>query len=148
MSNPYAPPDDRPRGDEAPVDRGPAPERQTGTPSGAPDGRAGDGQSPAPWPMGNPGASAGSPVPQAPPPVNPAVLGGPLPANDGRADHLRARLATRPDGTLVVTPYDRQDSSMLRLLTEADALVLRDPHAPALPAGASVSAIRLDTLGI
>jgi len=30
----------------------------------------------------------------------------------------------------------------------ADALVLRAPHAPALAAGAEVTVIRLDTLGI
>jgi molybdopterin molybdotransferase len=87
-------------------------------------------------------------LPGLPPPVTTAVLDTPLGANDGRADHLRARLTTRADGTLVVTPYQRQDSAMLRLLSEADALVLRDPHAPALPAGALVTIIRLDTLGL
>jgi molybdopterin molybdotransferase len=37
---------------------------------------------------------------------------------------------------------------MLRRLALADALVLRAPFAPALPVGAEVSVIRLDTLGI
>ena len=37
---------------------------------------------------------------------------------------------------------------MLRLLAQADALILRPPHAPALPAGAAVPIIRLDTLGL
>jgi len=87
-------------------------------------------------------------LPGLPPSVATAVLDTPLRANDGRADHLRARLTTRADGTLVVTPYERQDSAMLRLLSEADALVLRDPYAPALPAGALVTMIRLDTIGL
>ena len=37
---------------------------------------------------------------------------------------------------------------MLKRLAHADALILRAPHAPALPAGASIAMIRLDTLGI
>ncbi len=37
---------------------------------------------------------------------------------------------------------------MLRRLAQADALILRAPHAPALPEGATVEVIRLDSLGI
>ena len=83
----------------------------------------------------------------APPSVT-ARLGAPLPANDRRADHLRATLTTADDGSLVATAFARQDSSMLRTLAQADALILRPPHAPALDAGASVAVIRLDTLGL
>ena len=74
-----------------------------------------------------------------------ATLGADLPANDLRADHLRASLDTR-DGLLVATPFARQDSSMLRLLAQAQALILRPPHAPAAAAGSMVEIIRLDTL--
>jgi len=49
---------------------------------------------------------------------------------------------------LVATPFPVQDSAMLRRLALADALILRAPHAPALPAGAEVPIIRLDSLGI
>ncbi len=87
-------------------------------------------------------------LPGAAPPVSMARLGEPLKANDHRADHLRARLSTAPDGTLVATAFGRQDSAMLRLLAESDALILRPPHAPALVAGAEVPIIRLDSLGI
>ncbi len=87
-------------------------------------------------------------LPGDPPPVTQAVLGAALRENDHRADHLRARVATRADGGLVATAFDRQDSGMLRLLVESDALILRPPHAPALAAGAAVPIIRLDTLGI
>jgi molybdopterin molybdotransferase len=82
------------------------------------------------------------------PPTIAAKLGAPLAANDRRADHLRATLSTNPDGSLVATAFARQDSSMLRTLAQADALILRAPHAPALEAGASVPVIRLDTLGL
>jgi molybdopterin molybdotransferase len=65
----------------------------------------------------------------------PAVLGGPLPANDMRQDYLRARLSVDADGRTVATPFARQDSSMLRLLADAQALVVRPPHAPPAAAG-------------
>jgi molybdopterin molybdotransferase len=87
-------------------------------------------------------------LPGEPAPVVQAALGAPLAANDARADHLRATLALGEDGTLAVTAFPRQDSAMLRLLTRADALILRPPHALALPAGAMVPVIRLDTLGL
>jgi molybdopterin molybdotransferase len=81
-------------------------------------------------------------------PTETAILGAPVRANDHRADHLRATLHTGETGEAVVTPYERQDSAMLRLLAEAGALILRPPHDPALPAGASVRIIRLDRLGL
>ena len=77
-----------------------------------------------------------------------ARLGAGVAANDQRADHLRATIACDSGGLPVVTAYPRQDSSMLRVLNEADALILRAPHAPALSAGAEVSIIRLDFLGV
>ena len=81
------------------------------------------------------------------PAVSLARLGEALPANDARADHLRATLAVGNGGVLVATPMARQDSSMLRALHEADALVMREPHATAVVAGEEVSIIRLDTFG-
>ena len=87
-------------------------------------------------------------LPGDPPPSVMALLGVALPANDRRADHLRATLTRDSVGRLVATPFPIQDSSMLRRLALADALVLRAPNAPALPEGAEVSVIRLDSLGI
>jgi molybdopterin molybdotransferase len=87
-------------------------------------------------------------LPAAPPPVTAAILGAPLKANDHRADHLRATIAAGPGGQLVVSAFEVQDSAMLRRLAHADALILRAPHAPALPAGAPVEVIRLDSLGL
>ncbi len=87
-------------------------------------------------------------LPAAAPRTERAVLGAAIVENDSRADHLRATLAIAPGGLLVATPFPRQDSGMLSLLARADALVLRAPHAPALPVGAEVEVIRLDTLGL
>ncbi|EAV44067.1 MoeA-like, domain I and II [Stappia aggregata IAM 12614] len=67
-----------------------------------------------------------------------ATLAGPLPENDRRQDYVRATLSTAEDGQLLVTPFSRQDSSMLNLLAKSGALVVRPPHAPALEAGAEV----------
>jgi molybdopterin molybdotransferase len=87
-------------------------------------------------------------LPAAPPPVSTAILGAALKQNDHRADHLRATVSTDSAGRIVVTPFLVQDSAMLRRLANADALVLRAPHAPALPEGAEVGIIRLDSLGL
>jgi molybdopterin molybdotransferase len=95
-----------------------------------------------------PALDALSGLPAAAPPTSAARLGVALPANDHRADHLRATLALDPDGTPTATAFTRQDSAMLRLLAGADALILRAPHAPATPAGSSVDIIRLDLLGL
>ena len=87
-------------------------------------------------------------LPAGPPPTVSAILGSAVKENDRRADHLRATVSTDDLGRVVVSPFPVQDSAMLRRLALADALVLRAPFAPALPAGAEVSVIRLDTLGI
>ena len=73
----------------------------------------------------------------------PAVLGAPLPANDKRQDYLRATLARRDDGVLVATPNRLQDSSMLRVLAEAECLLIRGPFASADEAGAPCRVLRL-----
>jgi len=71
-----------------------------------------------------------------------AVLGTDLPANDERADYLRATLA-EGDGRPVATPFPVQDSSMLAPLARADCLVVRAPFAPAAAAGSPCTVIRL-----
>jgi len=67
-----------------------------------------------------------------------ARLGVALPKNDRRQDYLRSRLARAADGTLEVFPFEVQDSSMMRLLSAADCLVVRPPHAAPIGAGATV----------
>jgi molybdopterin molybdotransferase len=63
-----------------------------------------------------------------------ARLGADLAENDKRQDYLRATLRHAPDG-LIATPFAKQDSSMLRALSAAEALIIRKPHAPAAKAG-------------
>jgi molybdopterin molybdotransferase len=70
-----------------------------------------------------------------------------LPANDHRADHLRAQLARGPDGVPEAKPFAVQDSGMLARLAWADALVLRPPQAPPLRAGEFAPAILLGADG-
>jgi len=72
-----------------------------------------------------------------------ARLAGSLPANDGRQDYLRAACEWR-DGDLCARPFPVQDSSMLKRFAEADALIVRRPHAPPLADGAMVEIIPLD----
>src|SRR5665213_2319497 len=63
-----------------------------------------------------------------------ALLGHDLPANDERADYLRATLTEGADGP-VATPVPVQDSSLMAPLARADCLVIRAPHVPAAKAG-------------
>ena len=71
-----------------------------------------------------------------------------LPENDRREDYLRASLEATGADLPVATPFAAQDSSMLKTLARADALVLRAPHAPALTAGETVEIIDLAALGV
>src|SRR5579862_4526783 len=67
-----------------------------------------------------------------------ARLGRDLRQNDRRQDYLRSRLSRAADGALEATPFEVQDSSMMRPLASSDCLVIRPPHAPAMEAGAMV----------
>lgn len=67
--------------------------------------------------------------------TRPATLGADLPENDQRQDYLRATLRGVEDGRPVVTAFTRQDSSMLGVLAQAHALIVRPPHAPPAKAG-------------
>jgi molybdopterin molybdotransferase len=72
-----------------------------------------------------------------------ALLGSDVGANDVREDYLRARLHKRDDGTLIATPVNHQDSSLLAYLSAAQALVVRAPFAPAAVAGDQCEILRL-----
>ena len=96
------------------------------------------------WPaLGRLSGLAGDPLPSVAMP-----LGGDAAANDHREDYLRASIAPGPDGVDCATPFPRQDSSMLHVLAQARALVIRPPHAPAAHAGTYVQVLRLDGLGL
>ncbi|MCE2574529.1 gephyrin-like molybdotransferase Glp [Komagataeibacter sp. FNDCR2] len=75
-----------------------------------------------------------------------AVLGRDLPENDRRMDYMRASLSHDARGRLVANPFPVQDSAMLHVLAQSQALVVRAPHAPPARAGESCDIIRLDQL--
>jgi molybdopterin molybdotransferase len=66
----------------------------------------------------------------------------PLPANGPREHWMRARLRTGPEGESVEAFTD-QDSSLVRIFSEADALLRRLPGAPALAGGERVEVLPL-----
>jgi molybdopterin molybdotransferase len=72
-----------------------------------------------------------------------ALLGRDVAANDQREDYLRARLEGHADGTLIATPVNHQDSSLLGNLAAARALVIRPPFAPAASKGTACDILRL-----
>jgi molybdopterin molybdotransferase len=73
----------------------------------------------------------------------PAILGKALRGNDSRQDYLRATLRLSETGLPVATPFEIQDSSLLRLLAQAQCLVIREPHAEPASAGDLCRIIRL-----
>jgi molybdopterin molybdotransferase len=78
----------------------------------------------------------------------PARLGRDLPANDLRQDYLRASAQINESGETIVTPFEKQDSSMLSRLARADCLVLRPPEAAPAKAGDRVEILPLSGDGV
>lgn len=74
--------------------------------------------------------------------AEPARLGRDLPANDERADYMRATLILGPDGP-IATPLPAQDSSLMAPLAKADCLLIRAPKAPAAAAGSPCVILKL-----
>lgn len=72
-----------------------------------------------------------------------AILGTALAQNDRRQDYIRAGMTKNENGDVVMTPFSRQDSSMLERFTNADGLIVRAPFAEALDAGAIVEFLPL-----
>lgn len=67
--------------------------------------------------------------------------------NEGgmRQEYVRATMHTDENGERRVTPFSKQDSSLLANFAAADCLVVRAPKAPAAKAGDSVEIISLRT---
>src|SRR5262249_39784616 len=63
--------------------------------------------------------------------------------NGPRLHLMRATWSQDGDGKLTVTPMPSQDSSLLSLLAAADCLIVREPNAAGVPAGAEVEIERL-----
>jgi len=75
-------------------------------------------------------------------PAEQALLGRDMPANDERADYIRATLEPGPQGP-VATPLPDQDSSLMAPLAKADCLLIRSPGAPAQAAGSPCVILKL-----
>jgi molybdopterin molybdotransferase len=76
-------------------------------------------------------------------PTRAAILGADVAENDERQDYLRC--AVEPGAPMPkVTPFPRQDSSMMGVFARAGALLMREAHAPAAKAGMECRAIFLD----
>lgn len=71
-----------------------------------------------------------------------ATLGVDMGENDNRQDYVRASLATI-DGDRIVTPFKKQDSSMLKTLADANAAIIRPPFAGPAKAGEPCSVLLL-----
>ena len=69
-------------------------------------------------------------LPAAPAPRQSMPLAAPIGPNGPREHYMRARIERG-----AVRVLDRQDSALLSVLSGASALVVRPPHAPALPRG-------------
>ena len=67
----------------------------------------------------------------------------PLAANGGREHWMRARLAWADDGAVLATPFRDQDSSLVTVFAEADALMRRPVGAPAAAVGDPVDVLLL-----
>jgi molybdopterin molybdotransferase len=72
----------------------------------------------------------------------PARLGRDMPANDERADYLRATLQDGPDGPIAIA-LPAQDSSLMAPLATADCLLIREPHAAFAAAGSPCVILKL-----
>lgn len=71
-----------------------------------------------------------------------ALAGVDLPANGSRAHYMRARIGSG-EGLPVITPFDRQDSALLSILGEANALLIRPANDGPVIAASKVSYLPL-----
>jgi molybdopterin molybdotransferase len=81
-------------------------------------------------------------LPAAAAPLLRARLTVPVAANGARAHYMRARLGQDAAGP-AIAPFERQDSALLSVLSEADALLVRPVNDPARAAGEEVGYIAL-----
>jgi len=76
----------------------------------------------------------------------PARLLAPLRANGPREHWMRTRLTSSADGALVADPFPDQDSSLVTVFAEADALLCRPARADPSPAGGLAEILMLERL--
>jgi len=81
-------------------------------------------------------------LPAAPAALLKARLAAPVEANGPRAHYMRARLGRDAQGA-TIAPFGRQDSALLSVLSEADALLVRPVNDPAWGPGEEVDYLPL-----
>ncbi|MGB0855358.1 MAG: gephyrin-like molybdotransferase Glp [Pikeienuella sp.] len=79
-------------------------------------------------------------LPGEPLPRRTAKLAANIGANGPREHFMRARAVETADG-LLVTPFDNQDSSVLSLMAQANALAIHPPYAGPMAAGDTIEVI-------
>jgi molybdopterin molybdotransferase len=67
----------------------------------------------------------------------------PLPENGLREHWMRTRLSHEANGVIAATPFDDQDSALVTVFAQADALLRRTARAPAAAAGDAVDVLPL-----
>ena len=80
-------------------------------------------------------------------PLEPAKSAGPLPANGPREHWMRARLSHDAAGALIAEAFNDQDSSLVTVFAEADALLRRCVGATPVAANGAVEVLRLERRG-
>ena len=75
-----------------------------------------------------------------------ARLGAAIGPSGPRQHWMRAALSTSVDGILVAHPFADQDSSLVTVFAQADALAMRPADSPAAEAGEVVEVLRLERL--
>jgi molybdopterin molybdotransferase len=80
---------------------------------------------------------------QNPMPTSRAILDVDLPANGPRAHYMRAQSHIGANGEICVSPCTNQDSALMRILSDADMLIVRAPFDKALCQGSSVTIMAL-----
>jgi molybdopterin molybdotransferase len=79
-------------------------------------------------------------------PMETARLAAPLRETGPREQWMRARLSCGADGVQLVTPFTDQDSSLVSVFAQSNALLRRAQDALAAEAGSVVEVLRLDRL--
>ena len=75
-----------------------------------------------------------------------ATITSDLPENDLRQDYIRASMGWADHGVTSARPAQRQDSSMMATLAQADAFIVRPPFDPPITAGDIVSILPMPRL--
>jgi len=78
----------------------------------------------------------------APLPREVGVLAQDVRQNGGREHYMRAKVESTANGT-EITPFERQDSSLLTILGQSNALLVRPPNGGPLNKGVSVEFVRI-----